>query len=206
MLTQEKVDGIVKNDMNTDQKLKIIETALNLAVEMGWDRICMRDIAEKSGISLADLRQDFDDKYEILACLGRLIDTRVLQSVSDSTRDENNNITERDRLFEILMDRFDTLNDYRDGIIAILESFKYDPKQALISLPHLFKSMAWMLEAAHIETTGIKGAAKIAGLTGVYLKILMVWKDDTSPDLSKTMSSLDKALERIEKTALTLGF
>ncbi len=44
------------------------------------------------------------------------------------------------------------------------------------------------------------------GLTGIYLKVLKVWCDDESRDLSKTMAALDKALERGESVADTFGF
>ena len=61
--------------------------------------------------------------------------------------------------------------------------------------------MSWMLEAAGIETAGIKGAVKVIGLTGIYLKTLRVWCDDESPDMGKTMAALDKNLGQAEEWA-----
>jgi len=109
-------------------------------------------------------------------------------------------------LFDILMERFDVLNDHRDGIVAILESFKMDPKQAVISLPHLCRSMTWMMEAAGMNTNGFVGAAKVAGLSVVYLNVVRVWKNDSTEDMSKTMAALDKSLGRAEQCANTFGF
>ena len=191
-----------KKDHKADQKQKIIAIALDLAVTQGWDRTILRDIAEKSGISLLELYDIFEDKTDILIQLDRMIDQTVLEGLGCFAPEAS----PKERLFDILMDRFAALNEYREGITAIIESFKYDPKQVVISMPYLCKSMAWMLEAAGIETNGIRGAIKVAGLTGLYLKVLRTWKEDISPDLSKTMSALDKALGTAEKTANTFGF
>ncbi|MEC7576790.1 MAG: TetR family transcriptional regulator, partial [Pseudomonadota bacterium] len=85
------------------------------------------------------------------------------------------------------------------------ESFHYDPKQAVISCPHLCRSMSWMLEAAGIEVGGIKGAMKVAGLTALYIKTLRVWRSDESVDMAKVMAALDKDLGRVEGLALRFG-
>ena len=183
-------------------KHDLVIAALDLASELGWAYVTLNDVAEKAGISLAQLHDHFDDKGDILVALGRMIDRRVLEAFESVSAD----VSTRDRLFDVLMERFDILNDYRDGVIAILHSFRFDPKDAVISCPHLCRSMTWMLEASGVETNGIKGAAKILGLTGVYLRVLKVWKDDTSPDLGKTMAALDKHLGQAERMANRFGF
>jgi hypothetical protein len=104
------------------------------------------------------------------------------------------------------MERFEVLNEYRAALVSILDSFKTDPKQLVISCPHLGRSMSWMLEAAGVETDGLRGALKVAGLTALYIKTLHVWQDDESADMAKVMASLDKDLGRAERFANTLGF
>ena len=127
---------------------------------------------------------------------------RVLEQFEDVSGD----VSTRDRLFDVLMERFDVLNDYRDGITAILRSFRFEPKDAVCAAPHLCRSMNWMLEASGVDTNGYRGAAKIVGMTGVYLKVLKVWKEDESPDMGKTMAALDKHLEKAESFATRFGF
>ena len=182
-------------------KEKIVHIALDLAVKLGWDQVSLRDIADEAKLSLADLHEYFDDKSDILTALGRMIDRKVLENVGELEQE----LPVRDRLFDVMMERFDILNDYRDGIVAVLHSFKFDPKQAVISLPYLCRSMTWMLEASGIETNGIRGAIKVTGLTGVYLDVLRVWKDDDSPDMGKTMAALDKDLGRAESVVNMFG-
>ena len=161
--------------------------------------ITMADIADKAHASLAELSEVFDDKTDVLVAYGRQIDKKVLESFAAP----DPSMSERDRLFDILMERFDVLNDHRDAVVSILKSFALDPKQAVISLPHLGRSMAWMLEAAGMDTSGIKGAVRVAGLTIVYLNAVRHWMSDDSADLSKTMAALDKGLGRAEQCANT---
>lgn len=178
-------------------KESAVEAALDLSADIGWDMVTMTDIADKANISLAELSDLFDDKSDIVAVYGRMVDKKVLEAVGTATPDES----PRDRLFEIIMERFDVLNDHRDGVVSILSSFRLDPKEAVISLPHLARSMTWMMEAAGLDTSGIKGAICMTGLTLVYANVLRVWVTDDSADLSKTMAVLDKSLGRAEQAA-----
>ena len=180
-------------------KERAVAGALDLAARMGWDMITMTDIADKAHASLAELSEVFDDKTDVLVAYGRMVDKKVLESHASP----DPSMTERDRLFDILMERFDVLNDNRDAVVSILKSFTLDPKQAVISLPHLGRSMAWMLEAAGIDTSGVKGAIRVAGLTIVYLNATRHWMTDDSADLSKTMAALDRSLNRAEQCAST---
>lgn len=183
----------------TLKREEVVLAALDLAADQAWDSLSLRMIAEKAGVSLPDIHALFDDKTDILTALGRRIDRLVLSGLGPISAETS----ARDRLFDILMDRFEVLNAHRAGIISILHSFRGDPKQAVIALPHLCRSMTWMLEAAEIDTRGWRGALTVMGLSGVYLKVLKTWMEDESPDLPKTMAALDKALGTAERAANT---
>ena len=183
-------------------KEKAVEAALSLAAQKGWEAVTLRDIARKIKIPLHELHDHFEDRYDIIAAWGRIIDKKVLAAAG--TADAGT--SPRDRLFDLLMERLDALNEHRDGARAILSSFKCDPKQAVIGLPHLCRSMSWMMDAAGMDTGGMKGVAKIAGLTAIYLKALWVWRDDDSPDMAKTMAALDQSLGHAEQWVEKVGF
>lgn len=189
-----------KTKENLKDHIAII--AMALSGEIGWTHVSMAEIAEKAGLTLAELYDVVDDRSDILTLVGRLIDRKVLENMEGAL---DNETPARDRLFDIMMERFDVLNEYRGGILTVLESFHYDPKQAVISCPHLCRSMSWMLEAAGIEVSGIKGAMKVAGLTALYIKTLRVWRSDESVDMAKVMAALDKDLGRVEGLALRFG-
>jgi hypothetical protein len=67
--------------------------------------------------------------------------------------------------------------------------------------PHLFKTVALMLEIAGISASGPFGRLKTKGLAAVYLSVLRVWLQDDSPDMAKTMAVLDRSLRRAESLA-----
>ena len=184
-----------------DIREKAVHSALILAARDGWNNVGLKDVARHAKISLLALREQFEDRNEILAAYGRMVDRKTLDNIGEMDEASSH----RDRLFDILMERFEILNEDREALVSILESFRYDPKQAVISLPYLSRSMSWMLEAAGIDTMGMRGAAHIMALTTVYLVTLKTWVEDDSPDMARTMATLDRNLGRAEQVAGMVG-
>lgn len=183
-------------------KERAIRAALDLAAAEGWDSVTMQSIARRCKCTLGALQDMFEDRSDIVAAYERQVDKKVLDNVNSPDLDA----PERDRLFDVLMERFDVLNEDREGVVAIIRAVRRDPKQILTGCPHIGKSMVWMLEAAAIDTTGPKGSLTALGLLGVYLFALNSWVDDGSEDMAKTMAALDKALGRAEQLAGLLRF
>lgn len=181
-------------------KSAVITATLELAIFEGWANLRLQDIANEANIDMGDMAAEFSDKTDILYALGRRIDARTLKNIPAREPE----VSHRERLFDIMMERFEALNDMRQGIIAILHDLGKDPGNALCSLPHLGRSCGWMLEAAGISASGVKGAVRIAGLSAIYLKVLRTWMDDDSEDLSQTMAALDREIGRAESWAGTL--
>ena len=188
--------------MSEQNKTAIIKASMHLAAQQGWGSITLTDIAREAQIDLAALHDMFEDKSDILVAFGRMIDRTVLEGAEEM--EEGN--SPRDVLFDLIMDRFEALNEYRAGVTAVLKSFKCDPKESLICAPSLCRSMGWMLEAAGISTHGLPGMLKISGLSALYLKTARIWVTDETADMSKTMAELDKNLAHVEKWAVRFGF
>lgn len=172
---------------------RAVETMLALSAARGWNALKLQDIAREMGTDLATLHDAFADRFDLLAAYGRILDRHMLESAPAAPTG-----SPRDILFDLLMERFDRLQQDRAGVCAILNDLKLDPKSAIIGLPHLGRSMAWALDAAGIETSGLSGALKIAGLAAAYLDTARHWLKDDSEDLSKTMAALDRNLTRAE--------
>lgn len=188
-----------KSEVNPRER--IIDATLTLTARDGWDAVTLPRIARHAKISLSALHEQFDDRYDILAGYARRVDRRVLEAVGPVETGSNH----RDRLFDILMERFDILNENREALLSIIEHLKCEPHQILTSLPYLGRSMRWMLEAAGIATSGLRGAAHIAALSAVYVATMRTWAQDDSPDMSKTMAALDHHLGQAERLAGMLG-
>ena len=102
----------------------------------------------------------------------------------------------RDRLFDLLMRRFDALKPHRGAIAALWRELPRDPLAGAPLAPALARSMAWMLEAAGAPPRRPFGPVRVKLLAGIHLSVMRVWLQDDSEDLGRTMASLDRALKR----------
>ena len=177
-------------------KRTVIQSSLDLAADMPWADVTMQDIASHAKLDMAQMISIFDDKMDILAAFGKHVDARVADAMNGQTMVDD---APKDRLFDVLMERFDVLNENRVAIISILNATTMDPKQMVVALPWVCKSMTWMMELAAVPTNGWTGALRVFGLSVVYLKTIRTWIGDESEDMAVTMSELDTNLSRGEK-------
>jgi AcrR family transcriptional regulator len=176
----------------SDRPHHIIKTTLGLAATGHWTSSGLRDIAEAADVSLAELHTLYPSKTAILKAYFDSVDASVIGTKFVFGEEDG----PRDRLFDVLMRRFDTLSEDRDGVIAILDALRRDPITALCLSSGLPGSMRWMLETGGIKATGLSGRLIVKGLSAVWLATLRVWMSDDSEDMARTMSALDKNLHR----------
>jgi ubiquinone biosynthesis protein COQ9 len=187
---------VVMLDQST-LKGRIIAATLRLAVEKPWDDVLMKDIAEAAAIDLATLRREFPSKRAILSAFMRSVDDAVLASAPKFTGAEN----ARDRIFDVVMARFDVLAPYKDALKSIAAARPFDLDLAR----RVMASQAWMLHAAGVRTDGVLGRSRVAGLASVYTSVMQTWLDDDDPGTARTMAALDRRLKRGEQSMRMLG-
>lgn len=170
----------------------LIAAAFALAARAGWSRVSVAAAARDAGLPLDRARARFYGRDMILLRFGRLADQAALRGLLTEG-------TPRDKLFDALMRRFDSLQAHRDGMLALLAALPSNPPLALLLGVATQRSMAWMLEAAGLESTGARGRLRAKALTAVWLYATRAWANDSSPDLSATMAALDRALARAEE-------
>ena len=107
--------------------------------------------------------------------------------------------SQRDMLFEIMMARYDILNEYRASVKNIINHFMSRPQDALKLIPKSVESKILIATFANINLNGIQGAIKIKTIFVLYYLTLFTWFNDENKSLEKTMSALDKYLNNIEK-------
>ncbi|MBU6419952.1 MAG: TetR family transcriptional regulator [Proteobacteria bacterium] len=177
----------------TDQEFEaaLLDAAFALGAEAGWLRVSAAAAARRAGLDLARARSLFPCTAEILRKFGHQADAAALSHVAADG-------SVRDKLFDILMRRFDYLQPRRAGVKALLRVLPFCPPLALAMAEMNLTSMGWLLEGAGVEATGFAGALKKRGLLAVWLYGLRAWAQDESPDLTATMAAVDKALARAE--------
>ena len=76
---------------------------------------------------------------------------------------------------------------------------KYNPKNFIILIPSFINSIEIMAKSSNIETKGIIGSMKVKGLLVIYFSTFLTWVKDESISLDKTMTVLDRYIEKAEK-------
>ncbi len=175
----------------------VIDTAMKLAAERGWRDLSLAEIADAAEVPLSKVHPVFPSKAAILGAFSRQIDAAVLEAEEAGAREGG----AHDRLFDVLMRRFDALRPYRQALGNILWAEAGDPASALCGLCRLKRSMACMLEAARLSTTGLRGALRVKALCVAYLATLRVFLRDDSPDMAATMAALDRNLSCLGRLA-----
>ena len=105
----------------------------------------------------------------------------------------------RERLFDVLMKRFEEMDPDKEAVRSILCGSVTNVESLARGPLSLYRSMRWMLEAANISSSGMRGQLRIKGLALIYLAVLRAWLADDSEDMARTMSSLDRQLSRAER-------
>lgn len=179
---------------------RVAAAALDQAAEFGWRRVTLADVANRSGLSLAQVLAIAPTRPALVAVIVSEVDRRVAEGGAADPQDGV-----RDRLFDLLMRRFDALNERRDGILAIVRDGRRDPATIVSGSAHVLRAMAMTLESAGVSTGGLMGIARVHGLAAVYAAAFRAWQADDSTDMAPTMAALDKALARAGMVAERLG-
>lgn len=167
----------------------LVSAAFTLAGDRGWREVSVVRAARAGDLPLERARARFLGRSSILGRFGRIADQAALAHATTEG-------STRDRLFDVLMRRFDTLQAHRGGVVALKSFLPQEPGLALsLGAAHLL-SMAFMLEAAGIPASGLRGTLRTHGLVAVWLRAARAWERDESEDLSATMAALDSALDR----------
>lgn len=172
----------------------IVATALALAASQGWRDTRLGDIADAAKLPLGTLLAVYRSKAAIIAAYSQAIDAEILKDIDAELAAE----PPRDRLFDVMMRRFDALAPDRDAVRSIVSASLCDPLNAVCGALTLRRSMVVMLEAAGISAGGLPGLVRVKGLAAIYLLVLRVWLNDDSEDMAQTMSALDRSLRRAE--------
>jgi ubiquinone biosynthesis protein COQ9 len=184
----------IRSMTNTQFDTALVTAAFALAAEQGWRHVSAAAAARHAGLDLAIARQRFGSRGAILRKFGELADCAALTGA----------VTEgpvRDRLFDILLLRFDFLQTHRAGVLALTRVLPLEPALALCLARANLASMGWILEAAGIGSKGARGELRKRGLLAVWAYGMHAWMRDESADLSATMAAVDKALHRADALA-----
>jgi AcrR family transcriptional regulator len=185
-----------------DFDTRIVDSAVVLAEEVGWDAVKMRDIADRVGLPFADLQSRFRDLDAIAdAWFARAVYAMLAPMPRGFAAQPA-----RERLFVLLMRWFDALAPHRTVTAAMLRRKLHLPH------PHHWAPMIFSLsrtiqllrDAARLDAGGRRRQIEEVGLTALFLGALAVWRRDDSPDQARTRDWLRRRLARADRAAVAL--
>lgn len=172
---------------------KIVETALEILTQTPWDALTMEELAAKLSITPIQLYAIFPTRCDLLKGIMQFIDDKMITLYQEGKED----LSLQEKLFDIIMCRFEVMEVYKSPLKNIIFTFWRDP----ISFPSgVFlglHSMSLILEAVDVPVEGIKGKLNIKILSFFYLYTLKLWFEDETQDMAKTLTHVDKALKNI---------
>ena len=134
---------------------RIIDAAFSLIARQGWRRLSLAAIAAEADVPILTLYRTFPSKPAILRGFSRRIDEAVLATPSDGDAAADVDERPRDRVFDLLMRRFDALQSHRATLEVLGSELPTEPLTALCVGAGLLRSIGWMLETAGISTPRI---------------------------------------------------
>lgn len=175
---------------SSDCKTLLIDTTLTLAGEIEWSSITLKLIAEQTDMPLDEVSGTFESKWEILDAFRIRTDSLITAQMNNDWPKQ----PVRDRLFDVVMDRIETIAPWKAGITSISKHCTIHPLAGVRLFSPLRRSMDKMIEHVRANSQGPVRLAQSHGLTIIYLLVLRRWMSDETADLGPTMAELNERL------------
>jgi ubiquinone biosynthesis protein COQ9 len=175
----------------------ILDTALRLASENSWEKLKLRHIANEMNISLNQIRDCYAQKDDLVEAWFDRADSTMLQAATNSGLID---MSMRERLYTLIMAWLDQLATYHKVTRDML-LYKLEPAHIHLQIQGILRisrTVQWLLEAAHYDSTHLRRIGEEVGLTSIYLATFMFWMTDLSQDQQRTRRFLEHRLRDAE--------
>ena len=184
---------------SSDKKFNLVKSSFNIIEKSGWKSFSLQKLSYAEKIPINEIKFFFKSEITILDEFSKMIDIKVEKSFD---YEESTNTSVKDNLFELIMLRLEFMQPYRNALKSIKNSFKSDPQVAKSVAKNVMNSLDFYLELTNAFNDSFLDIFKKKSIFLIYSYIFMIWLEDDSSELSKTMSELDKLLTFSEKIAL----
>jgi hypothetical protein len=171
----------------------LAQAALTLAANMPWREVTLPKLAEAAG-------RPVEEYYgaslgEAVDCVEEAFDRAIADNLDQLDPDQS----VRDRLFELIVRRFEAMEPHRAAVLAMEQGLDRDPTLMAAAHQRHVRCARWVLALAGLEADGMTGQARAQGLGVIVGQARAAWRGDDAGDFAKTMASLDKNLRRAEE-------
>lgn len=174
---------------------KGVRAALKLAETEKWSALTLADIAQEAGLKLKDFHGQADKDV-----LSRAVEREFDTGMSEGSFDADE--TARTRLFDVIMMRFETMEETRDGAMSFLRWRDRSFDGLGLRLKNRAATAKWALACAGLDgASRLPRGVQITAVGWAIAQAERAWREETSPDLSRTMAALDAELIKLEERA-----
>ncbi len=181
----------------------ILDAALAIAADVSWAKVRLRHVAERLGVSPADLRRHVPD----LDAVGNLLFARADRAMLEAATVANfDRLPAKERLYLTLLAWFDVLAPHRQ-IVRQMLSYKLKPAHIHLHaalVVGLSRTVQWWREAAHLDAIGRRQEVEEIGLSTLFVATFLHWLYDPVPDQEGARQSLKRRLNAADRLMATL--
>ena len=183
----------MKNSSETEKNY--IKKGFDLINDIGWDKFSIEKLSTKENIPVRDLKVFFKCKYSIVDKFSIMIDKNIesklkIEDFKDSSK--------KDILFELIMMRFDEMEEFKGSLAKILDASRNKPLLISIITKNVMNTMDFFLELSNSYNNYAFDVLKKNFLFLIYSITFKTWLSDNTEELSKTMAELDRLLSTAE--------
>lgn len=194
------------SEMNTDQRFaqEILDTALDLGEQRGWDALHLHEIATVLGMTVAEIQRCYPTKDALAeAWFDRAEGALVAVAKTPGWLD----LSPRQRLFRVIVHWLDALAVHKQLTAAMLR-YKLQPDHVHLhaqGLLRISRTVQWIRETAALPEAGWRRELQEMALTAIYLSTFAHWLGDNSAGAIETHAFLDRLLATAENVVLQLA-
>lgn len=172
---------------------KGVEAALKLAGENPWGELTLANIAKEAGLELSEFH-GVADKADIALAIEPWLD-KAMSSEGADMED-----APRERLFDVIMLRFEEMENYRAGLLSLRHWREQNPSRLARLAKARGQTARWALTCAGLDGKDtLPMGLRAAGLAWVISRSERAWRKEDSADFSRTMAELDRQLRTAEE-------
>jgi AcrR family transcriptional regulator len=179
----------------------ILDAALSLGEQRGWDDVHMYDIADHMQIGLAEIERHFRNKDEIAEAWFRRADRAIASCAGEPGWME---LGVRERISRAIRAWFGALERHKGLTVAMLR-YKVQPDHIHLVIKGVLgtsSTVQWVREAARVPSTGLRRELEEPALTAIFLSTLALWLLESTPGTPRAWAWLEARLADAERVAL----
>ena len=197
-----KTKGTKRRATEVPLDRRIVDAALDLAEETGWDGLRLRRVAARVGVPLAEVLVHYRDLDAVADAWFRRAWSAMLESAPEDFAAR----PARERLHLMMLRWFDALAPHREVTGQILAAKLY-PSHPHHWVPlgfNLSRSIHWLREAALLDAVGRRRQVEEVGLSALFLMTLAVWLRDETLGQARTRDVLRRRLAHADRVMVRL--